>query len=76
MVVPAASEIKTLKDFVDAAKANPGAISYGSSGVGTDDHLAIILLGAASGTTFTHIPFSGAGETRTAVLGAQFPAAA
>ncbi len=71
VVVPAASEIKTLKDFVDAAKANPGAISYGSSGVGTDDHLAIILLGAASGTTFTHIPFSGAGETRTAVLGAQ-----
>lgn len=71
IVVPAASEIKTLKDFVDAAKANPGAVSYGSSGVGTDDHLAIILLGSATGATFTHIPFNGAGETRTAVLGAQ-----
>lgn len=71
IVVPAASEIKTLKDFVEAAKAKPGAVSYGSSGVGTDDHLAIILLGAATGATFTHIPFSGAGETRTAILGSQ-----
>lgn len=71
IVVPAASEIKTLKEFIDAAKANPGGISYGSSGIGTDDHLAIILLGAATGTTFTHIPFSGAGETRTAILGSQ-----
>jgi tripartite-type tricarboxylate transporter receptor subunit TctC len=71
IVVPASSDIKTLKDFVEAAKAKPGSVSYGSSGVGTDDHLAIILLGSATGATFTHIPFNGAGETRTAVLGAQ-----
>lgn len=71
IVVPAASEINTLKDFVEAAKANPGGVSYGSSGVGTDDHLAIILLGSGTGTTYTHIPFSGAGETRTAILGSQ-----
>ncbi|WP_337269892.1 tripartite tricarboxylate transporter substrate binding protein [Oryzifoliimicrobium ureilyticus] len=71
VVVPSASEFKTLKDFVDAAKAKPGSISFGSSGVGTDDHLAIILLGAASGAKFTHIPFGGAGETRTAILGSQ-----
>jgi tripartite-type tricarboxylate transporter receptor subunit TctC len=71
VVVPASSNINTLKDFVEAAKANPGSVSFGSSGVGTDDHLAIILLGAATGTTFTHVPFSGAGETRTAILGSQ-----
>ncbi|WP_183898619.1 tripartite tricarboxylate transporter substrate binding protein [Rhizobium sp. AN80A] len=71
IVVPAASEIKTLKDFVEASKAKPGSVSYGSSGIGTDDHLAIILLGSATGTSFTHIPFSGAGETRTAILGSQ-----
>ncbi|WP_105383099.1 tripartite tricarboxylate transporter substrate binding protein [Neorhizobium alkalisoli] len=71
IVVPANSPIKTVKDFVEAAKAKPGTISFASSGVGTDDHLAIILLGAATGTTFTHIPFSGAGETRTAILGSQ-----
>ncbi|WP_246393572.1 tripartite tricarboxylate transporter substrate binding protein [Aureimonas pseudogalii] len=74
VIVPAASEIKTLKDFVEAAKASPGATSFGSSGVGTDDHLAIILLGASTGATFTHIPFNGAGETRTAILGSQITA--
>lgn len=71
IVVPAASDIKTLADFVAAAKAKPGAVSFGSSGIGTDDHLAIIILGSESGTTITHIPFNGAGETRTAILGAQ-----
>ncbi|KAB0675673.1 tripartite tricarboxylate transporter substrate binding protein [Aureimonas leprariae] len=74
VVVPESSEIKTLKDFVEAAKAAPGTISFGSSGVGTDDHLAIILLGAKGGATFTHIPFSGAGETKTAILGSQVSA--
>jgi tripartite-type tricarboxylate transporter receptor subunit TctC len=71
VVVPAASEIKTLADFIAAAKAKPGAVSFGSSGIGTDDHLAIIILGSESGTTITHIPFNGAGETRTAILGSQ-----
>lgn len=71
VVVPASSNIKTLKDFVEAAKAKPGSVSFGSSGVGTDDHLSIILLGAATGAKFTHIPFGGSGETRTAILGAQ-----
>jgi tripartite-type tricarboxylate transporter receptor subunit TctC len=71
VVVPESSDIKTLADFVAAAKAKPGAISFGSSGVGTDDHLAIILLGAETGTQITHIPFNGAGETRTAILGSQ-----
>lgn len=71
IVVPANSEIKTVADFVAAAKANPGAVSFGSSGIGTDDHLAIIILGAETGTKITHIPFNGAGETRTAILGSQ-----
>ncbi|MGN7773640.1 tripartite tricarboxylate transporter substrate binding protein [Phyllobacterium sp. 22552] len=71
IVVPAASEIKTISEFVAAAKAKPGAVSFGSSGIGTDDHLAIIILGAETGTTITHIPFNGAGETRTAILGSQ-----
>ena len=71
VVVAESSPFKTLKDFVDAAKAAPGTVSFGSSGVGTDDHLAIIILGSATGTQFTHIPFNGAGETRTAILGSQ-----
>ncbi len=71
VVVPEASDIKTLGDFIAAAKAKPGAVSFGSSGIGTDDHLAIIILGAVAGVQITHIPFNGAGETRTAILGSQ-----
>ena len=71
IVVPAASDIKTIAQFIEAAKAKPGAVSFGSSGIGTDDHLAIIILGAETGSKMTHIPFNGAGETRTAILGAQ-----
>lgn len=74
IVVPANSEIKTVVDFVAAAKAKPGAVSFGSSGVGTDDHLAIILLSAETGVEITHVPFNGAGETRTAILGSQITA--
>jgi tripartite-type tricarboxylate transporter receptor subunit TctC len=68
-VVKSDAPYKSLKDLVDYAKANPGKVSVGSSGVGTDDHLATILLESVSGATITHIPFPGAGETRTALLG-------
>lgn len=74
VVVPGNSPYQTLEEFVLAAKDNPGAVSYGSSGVGTDDHLAIILLGTEGDAQFTHIPFGGAGETRTALLGSQINA--
>lgn len=74
IVVPEGSPYQTLEDFIAAAKAAPGSVSYGSSGVGTDDHLAIILLGTEADASFTHIPFGGAGETRTALLGSQISA--
>ncbi len=74
VVVPTSSDIRTLEEYVAAAKANPGTVSYGSSGVGTDDHLAILLLGQAADAQFIHIPFNGAGETRTSVLGSQVTA--
>jgi tripartite-type tricarboxylate transporter receptor subunit TctC len=74
LVVPEGSPYQTLAELVEAAKANPGSISFGSSGVGTDDHLAIILLGREAGAEFTHIPFGGSAETRTALLGSQISA--
>lgn len=74
VVVPGNSPYQTLEDFVQAAKSQPGSVSFGSSGIGTDDHLAIILLGTEAQAQFTHIPFGGAGETRTALLGSQISA--
>lgn len=70
-VVHRDSPFRTLRDVVEAAKRRPGAISVGSSGIGTDDHLGLTLFEAASGTEFIHVPFAGAGPVRNAVLGRQ-----
>lgn len=67
-VVRRDSPYRTLKDLVEAARKKPGTISVGSSGVGTDDHLGLTLLQAASGTEFIHAPFAGAGLVKNAVL--------
>ena len=67
-VVRQASPHKTLRDLVEAARRKPGTISVGSSGVGTDDHLGLTLLQAATGTEFIHTPYAGAGLVKNAVL--------
>lgn len=67
--VLANSKYKNLADLIADAKSNPGQISYGSTGVGTDDHLALVLFERLTGTKFNHVPYNGAGPLRTAVLG-------
>ena len=67
-VVRRDSPYRSLQDLVEAARRKPGTISVGSSGVGTDDHLGLTLLQAASGTEFIHAPFAGAGLVKNAVL--------
>ncbi len=66
---------RTLRDLVADARRRPGVISVASSGVGTDDHLGLTLLEAASGTEFIHAPFAGAGPVRNALLGRQIDVA-
>jgi tripartite-type tricarboxylate transporter receptor subunit TctC len=53
---------KNLKEFIAIAKAQPGKINYGTSGVGTVGHLAIELLAARGGVRFTHVPYKGASQ--------------
>ncbi len=53
------SPYKSLKDIVDAAKAQPGSIMYGSSGNGSPLHLAGELFVATSGAPMTHVPYKG-----------------
>lgn len=67
--VKADSPHQSLKDLIEAAKSKPGYISYGSTGVGTDDHLALVLFEMATGSDLNHVPFNGAGPLRNAVLG-------
>lgn len=63
------SKYQTLADLIADAKANPDKISYGSTGVGTDDHLAMVLFERLTGTKLNHVPFNGAGPLRSSVMG-------
>lgn len=63
------SPYRSIDDLIADAKARPGQISYGSTGTGTDDHLALVLFERLTGAQFTHVPYNGAGPLRTAVLG-------
>ncbi|MEQ9724185.1 tripartite tricarboxylate transporter substrate binding protein [Pseudomonas sp. WHRI 8822A] len=66
---------KSLDDFVQAAKAAPGKLSVGTSGVGTDDHLMMVQLEQLTGITLTHVPFAGASESATALMGGHISSA-
>ena len=68
-VVPEKSEIKTMKEFIDKAKANPGKINWTSPGAGTTPQLAGELIKLRTGIEMQHIPFPGAGPATNAVLG-------
>ena len=68
--------IKNLSELAAFAKANPGAVSVGSTGVGSDDHLAMMMFEKTAGVKMTHVPFKGSGETRTAIIGKHITVAA
>ncbi len=63
------SPYKSIADLVAAAKKAPGTISYGSTGVGTDDHLQMVMFEEATGTKLLHAPYQGAGPLRAAMMG-------
>jgi len=66
---------RSLADLVAAARAAPGALAYGTTGVGSDDHLAMLALERQTGTSFLHVPFAGSAQVRTALLSKQLPIA-
>jgi tripartite-type tricarboxylate transporter receptor subunit TctC len=65
------SQFNTLKDLVTYAKAHPGEVTYGTTGIGSDDHLAALMLEKATGIKMTHVPFKGASEVLNAVVSKQ-----
>jgi tripartite-type tricarboxylate transporter receptor subunit TctC len=62
------SPLRTLADYVAAARAQPEAVSYGNSGVGSVGHLTGVMFGMAVGAQLLLVPFRGASEAQTAVL--------
>jgi tripartite-type tricarboxylate transporter receptor subunit TctC len=70
-VVPAQSEIKSMKEFIEKAKASGGKMNWTSPGAGTTPQLAGELLKIRTGIEMQHIPFPGAGPATNAVLAGQ-----
>ena len=60
---------KKWQDVVDFAKANPGKLTYGTSGPGSTTHLGMEQIAAHSGFKATHVPFKGGPDITAAVLG-------
>lgn len=69
--VKTTDSIKNLKDLVDYAKENPGKVTVGSTGVGSDDHLAMLIFAKAANVKLTHVPYKGSGEVRSALATGQ-----
>ena len=75
LVVPEQSPIKTFADFIKTAKADPGKLSLGGSGLNSANHAAHERLNAAFGVKTVYIPYKGTGDMTTSVLGGQIDGA-
>ena len=61
LVIPAVSPSKSVQDLIAAAKVKPGELALANTGIGSGPHLAGVLFGIVTGTTFNHIPYKGGG---------------
>ena len=71
LVVNPAVPAKNVKELIAYAKANPGKLSYASSGNGASSHLAGVLFNASAGIDLQHIPYKGTGPALNDLLGGQ-----
>lgn len=69
VIVQPKTNIKTLKDLIAAAKANPEKLNFGSAGIGTTGHLGQELLVYTAGIKFKHVPYRGAAPAVNDLLG-------
>jgi tripartite-type tricarboxylate transporter receptor subunit TctC len=69
LVVRADFQAKTLKAYLDYAKANPGKVSYGSVGPGSTTHIAGATVARMIGTEMVHVPYKGSAPINTDLLG-------
>jgi tripartite-type tricarboxylate transporter receptor subunit TctC len=71
LIVRSDSPIKSVAELTAAAKAQPGKLSYGSTGIGGGNHLAGELYSLMSGTKLTHVPYKGSAAALADLLGGQ-----
>jgi tripartite-type tricarboxylate transporter receptor subunit TctC len=63
--------VNTLQEFIALAKAKPGTLNYGSSGIGSTHHLTMEAMKSSLGLELTHVPFKGTGQAVPALVGGQ-----
>jgi tripartite-type tricarboxylate transporter receptor subunit TctC len=68
LVVNAALPVKSVKELIAYAKANPGKLNYASVGNGSSSHLTMELLKSTAGLDITHVPFNGSPPAVTATI--------
>lgn len=71
LVIHPSVPAQSIRDLIALAKARPGQLNYGSSGAGTSVHLSAELFSSMTGVRMVHVPFKGATEALTALLGGQ-----
>jgi len=68
LVIGKGVNANNLKDLIALAKASPGKLNYGSSGVGSSSHLAGALFASKAKVDVVHVPFRAGGDSRTALI--------
>lgn len=71
LVAHAKTGVKSLSEFVDKVRANPGHFTYGSSGIGSSHHLTMEAMKADLKLDLRHVPFRGSGQSVPALVGGQ-----
>jgi tripartite-type tricarboxylate transporter receptor subunit TctC len=74
LIVPASLPVKNVQEFIALAKAQPGKMSYGSTGNGTAHHLIGEQFNDMAGTKLLHVPYKGSAPALTDLMGGQIQA--
>jgi tripartite-type tricarboxylate transporter receptor subunit TctC len=69
LVIRPSMPIQSVKEFIDFAKKNPGKVSYGSTGIGSSNHLSMELLKSMTGIDIVHVPYKGSAPMVNDLLG-------
>src|SRR3954466_727933 len=74
--VHAEMPVTNLRELAAYAKARPGEVTVGTTGIGSDDHIAMLKFERAAGVKMRHVPFKGSADVRGAIAGRQIDVAA
>jgi tripartite-type tricarboxylate transporter receptor subunit TctC len=69
LVVRPSLPVKSVQEFIDYARKNPGKVSYGSTGIGSSNHLSMELFKSMTGTDIVHVPYKGSAPMVNDLLG-------